>query len=96
MTLPRQLFRHSPRSIYSSNAALIGSPAEVCSRIFASCTCNPGSASSTYFRPPPASRIRPRAAHRQFFLPSNSTTVQVIVLRDIPLNSDQRLFPTRP
>src|ERR1035441_8954726 len=48
--------------LFVHRSALIGSPADVSSRILPSCVCSPGSASSTFLRPPPASRIRPCSA----------------------------------
>jgi hypothetical protein len=73
-----------------------GSKRRVSSRILPSCACNPGSESSTFFRPPPVSRICPLPAPASFFLLFNSATALVIVVRDIPVNSDKRLTPPRP
>jgi hypothetical protein len=54
-----------------------------------------GSASSTFFRPPPIARMRLYPASTNFPRP-NSATALVMVVRDIPDNFDNRLIPPRP
>src|ERR1017187_2527648 len=56
---------------------------DVSSRIFPSCTGSTGSASSTFFRPPPASRICPCSATASFFRLFNSATALVYDVRTL-------------
>ena len=55
-----------------------------------------GSASSTFFALHPPPGLAPALATTSLFLLLKSTTALVIVVRDIPVNSDNRVIPPRP
>ncbi len=75
---------------------LIGSPAVVSPTMAFSRRGSAGSASSTFFRPPPGALTLPASDLGKSPRPCSSATPLVIVTRDIPVSSDSRLIPPRP